>query len=134
MFLFEQVDSLATTINRSNLELNLSTLEELCQAQELHCYGMEVVAAPYCYHKPSSRAASSGATLPVEMECRAGRNLPHLDVFMYPISPTTRIPATYPFLDPDPEEAQFIPGGKHVCILLYRHFKARTFICHSAVE
>jgi hypothetical protein len=43
-------------------------------------------------------------------ELEAIKELKYLDVFMYPISPTTSIPATYPMLDPNLNEEDITPG------------------------
>lgn len=51
-------------------------------------------------------------------------DLEHADIIMYPASPTISIPATYPMLDPEPEEIEKDPGTwNHKSIPMNMHFE-----------
>jgi hypothetical protein len=50
-----QADAVTFENNYQNLNTALSYAETLCSSNMLHCYGMNINVAPYCYHNPSTQ-------------------------------------------------------------------------------
>ena len=115
-----------------NLTQCMQTLDFFCQAQYLQSFGIHVTVAPYSYHTPAiKRLASYDKYLilysqsllcshihrtsdqqhvPMMFEESSKESLKYLDLMMYPASVTSSMPASYPFLDPDPDDYGDSPG------------------------
>lgn len=87
------------------LDETIVALEGACSEGQLATYGLHINVAPYSYHTPPLRLTSNLAMLPplIEDSLTEGK-APHGDIVMYAISPTTALPATYPMLDPNPDD------------------------------
>eukprot|EP00607_Mallomonas_marina_P010029 CAMPEP_0182422318 /NCGR_PEP_ID=MMETSP1167-20130531/7971_1 /TAXON_ID=2988 /ORGANISM="Mallomonas Sp, Strain CCMP3275" /LENGTH=304 /DNA_ID=CAMNT_0024600279 /DNA_START=483 /DNA_END=1397 /DNA_ORIENTATION=+ len=79
----------------------VSRLEELVMEGKLHTYGLSIDICPYNEHTPPAAKSGPLMLMPMMLEESLEMDMPALDLILYPLSPSTSIPATYPMLDMD---------------------------------
>eukprot|EP01038_Epipyxis_sp_PR26KG_P008494 gene8494-11480_t len=90
-------------IKDHNLDQTIEALDELCASGKLQFYGIKMSFEPYIYHTPGNKVNGKFAQLPITMENTFDDVAKYAEMVIYPISPTTALPTTYPMLDPDKE-------------------------------
>lgn len=113
---FAMIDCDTTTFCGENADFDvlndsLEALEALSKDGVLQSYGLRVSVPPYSYHSPPVRSSGALAMIPSYLEsvmCEG--QMQHADLILYPISPSSAIPASYPMLDPSPDVYQSDEG------------------------
>lgn len=77
----------------------ISFLEQLVRGQYLHTYGFRVSTSPYTFHTPTPARVGAHTIAHIMLEDKVPSTMPSLELMLYPISPSSAIPASYPFLE-----------------------------------
>eukprot|EP01031_Cornospumella_fuschlensis_P028667 gene28667-34611_t len=102
---FIQINDDVLKNDRLSLQSHMQALEDMCQEGKLQGWGARISITPYNLHKPMPQKVpgESNFFFPMMFEALTS-TYAHLCLVLYPLSPSSAIPPTYPLMNDTEDE------------------------------